>query len=147
MARIIQDNKGAPVLALQCFRDQERIDGFDVAVIAVTADLIATCEARVAAMAAITDPRLSVMEYWDYTPEYYTGDWENDGGTQDYPDPLWARGDGFSHRTECDRMVVSRGGISWSCYAKHTDTPITTEKIDVADLRAVLAQGEAVPRG
>ena len=136
--RMITDSTGARVIALACYKDSERLDGFDVAIVRPSARLLALCEARGAVVAGISDERLVSVEFWvyHYAPEYYEGNYAE---ADDPPDPVWDRGD-YRHRTECDRMVVDRDGVSWACYAKHTDVPVTTEAVTYAELRAVVAE-------
>jgi hypothetical protein len=112
----------------------ERI-GCDYAVVTLTEDDLKVLAKRREAFLALhaEDRDLSSMAFWSADAEFFpAGDWINTAGAGD--EPFVVVPEDFDtgeepDRTECDRMVISKEGVLWSCYPKHDDAKVETHEI------------------
>lgn len=140
MRRLIQNGK--PVLVLKVWGQQE-MDGYDVAVVPLSPDFLNLWIGRVDAFRAAfaADKDVASIEYWDYAPDYFPGDYEQDDeatddGSEEVPLP-GKHDDEYAGRTEVDRMGADSEGVCWTAYIKNTDAQLTTETITYDRLLAL----------
>ncbi len=125
---------------------QDGPDGYDVALILLTTELLALAIRRVEAFrhAQDEDMGLASFDYHDCSPDFYRGDFDeyytcdSEYGGEPVPKPLDSDDD--DNRTEAEYMVVDEDGIYWSVIAKHTDVRIDTERVPYAVLVALLKE-------
>jgi hypothetical protein len=91
------------------------------------------------------------MRYWDSSVEFFSSidTMEIDTWTDDLETEIMEKGsktfsekpfedDEEPERTECDQMIVDEDGVSWKCYAKHTDIEWVTGEIPYSEIETLM---------
>lgn len=88
------------------------------------------------------DGEFSCAEWVDYTPSYFSVDYDAEELTGDATaPPAWSAKGERDGRTDVDRMVVGGEWVEWTAYVKNSDILLTTAALSEADLRRYVAGG------
>ena len=159
-------------VVLQCWSSHDDTCGCDYAIVELTPTLARLILDRIERVRRLEreDPGVTDARWWDPYAVYFSP-WDNPPGPDD-PEPdaeetermersladldngsevveapdEFAVGKRMQARTECDRMVVSDDGVSFSCIAKHTDVRISTATIPEEVLRRAAGNADAGER-
>lgn len=110
-------------------------ESVNVATVSVGADLLEAILARKESFCAAKEAESSLysMRYWCGEPEFFESEYETDEADL-APDDF--SGEGV--RTECMTMIVTEGGVHWTCYRKHCSNELRSDELSYDFLKESL---------